>query len=133
MRLLIRLVGSILAVLVAVVGGAAWWLFIRPLPQVDGTVSLPGLQKEVTVDRDAWGIPHVRAGSLADMAEAQGYVIAQDRLFQMDVLRRVARGQLSEIVGSAAIPLDKEFRLFRFGPAAFTVKRIDRQARDFVF
>jgi len=52
------------------------------------------------------------------MAEAQGYVMAQDRLWQMDLLRRVARGQLSEIVGPAAIPLDEQFRLLRFGPAA---------------
>ena len=114
LRVLLRIAGWILTVLIAVVGGAAWWLFIRPLPQVDGTSSLPGLQKEVTVERDVWGIPHIRAGSLADMAEAQGYVMAQDRLFQMDVLRRVARGQLSEIVGSKAIPLDKQFRLMRF-------------------
>jgi penicillin amidase len=118
LRILLRIVGSILTVFIAVGGGAAWWLLVRPLPQVDGTASLPGLQHEVTVHRDIWGIPHVRAGSLADMAEAQGYVMAQDRLFQMDLLRRVARGQLSEIVGSAAIPLDKEFRLLRFGPAA---------------
>jgi penicillin amidase len=111
-------VGGIAAVLLAVVGGVAWWLLIRPLPQVDGTASLPGLQHEVTAERDIWGIPHIRAGSLADMAEAQGYVMAQDRLFQMDLLRRVARGQLSEIVGPAAIPLDKQFRLLRFGPAA---------------
>src|SRR5207247_8560821 len=101
-----------------VVGGAAWWLLIRPLPQVDGTASLPGLQKEVTVERDVWGIPHIRAGSLADMAEAQGYVMAQDRLFQMDVLRRVARGQLSEIVGSKAITMDRQLRMLRLGAAA---------------
>src|SRR6266481_6621251 len=113
-----RIVGWILTVTIAVVGGIAWWLFVRPLPQVDGTASLPGLQHEVTVERDVWGIPHIRAGSLADMAEAQGYVMAQDRLWQMDLLRRVARGQLSEIVGAKAIPLDKQFRLLRFGPAA---------------
>jgi penicillin amidase len=115
---LLRVIGWILTILVAVVGGAAWWLFVRPLPQVDGTASLPGLQHEVTVERDIWGIPHVRAGSLADMAEAQGYVMAQDRLWQMDLLRRVARGELSEIVGPVAISLDKRYRLMRFGPAA---------------
>jgi penicillin amidase len=104
--------------LVVAVAGVGWWLFIRPLPQVDGTASLPGLQHEVTVERDTWGIAHVRAGSLADMTEAQGYVMAQDRLWQMDLLRRVARGQLSEIVGPAALPLDKKFRLLRFAAAA---------------
>jgi penicillin amidase len=118
LRILLRIVGWTLTVLIVVVGGAAWWLFIRPLPQVDGTASLPGLQSAVTVERDVWGIPHVRAGSLADMCEAQGYVMAQDRLWQMDLLRRVARGQLAEIVGSAALPVDRHFRLLRFGPAA---------------
>src|SRR5258708_21212925 len=130
LRILLRIVGWILTVTIAVVGGIAWWLLVRPLPQVDGTASLPGLQREVTVERDAWGVPHVRAASLADMAEAQGYVLAQDRLWQMDLLRRVARGQLSEIVGPAAIPLDKQFRLLRFGPAAERdVNLLDEESR----
>jgi len=130
LRILLRIVGWILTVTIAVVGGIAWWLFVRPLPQVDGTASLPGLQHEVTVERDVWGIPHVRAASLADMAEAQGYVMAQDRLWQMDLLRRVSRGQLSEIVGPAAIPLDKQFRLLRFGPAAERdVNLLDEESR----
>jgi penicillin amidase len=130
LRILLRIVGWILTVTIAVAGGIAWWLFVRPLPQVDGTASLPGLQHEVTVDRDVWGIPHVRAASVADMAEAQGYVMAQDRLWQMDLLRRVSRGQLSEIVGPAAIPLDKQFRLLRFGPAAERdVNLLDEESR----
>jgi len=130
LRLALRIVGWTLTVLVTAVGGVAWWLLIRPLPQVDGTAALPGLQHEVTVERDLWGIPHVRAGSLPDMVEAQGYVMAQDRLFQMDLLRRVARGQLSEIVGAAAIPLDKQFRLLRFGPAAERdVTLLDEESR----
>src|SRR6202158_3112654 len=107
-----------LTVTIAVVGGIAWWLFVRPLPQVDGTASLPGLQHEVTVERDVWGIPHVRAASLADMAEAQGYVMAQDRLWQMDLLRRVSRGQLSEILGKSTLAIDKDFRTMQFGRAA---------------
>ena len=118
MRVLLRVVGWILTILVVVVGGAAWWLFVRPLPQVDGTAPLAGLQHEVTVERDIWGIPHVRASSLADMAEAQGYVMAQDRLWQMDLLRRVARGELSEILGPVTVGVDKRYRLMRFGPAA---------------
>jgi len=118
LRVLLRIVGWILIVLIDVAGGAGWWLFVRPLPKVDGTASLSGLQHEVTVERDIWGIPHIRAGSRADLAEAQGYVMAQDRLWQMDLLRRVARGQLSEILGSKTIAIDRQFRLLRFGPAA---------------
>ena len=118
MRLALRIIGWFLTLLILAGGAFAWWLLFRPLPQVDGSATVPGLQNPVTVDRDVWGIPHVVASSLADMAEAQGYVMAQDRLWQMDLLRRVARGQLSEILGSATVAVDKHFRLLRFGPAA---------------
>jgi penicillin amidase len=130
LRIALRIAGWLLTLLILVLGGLAWWLFFRPLPQIDGTASLPGLQNQVTVDRDVWGVPHVRASSLADMAEAQGYVMAQDRLWQMDLLRRVARGQLSEILGSATVSIDKHFRLLRFGPAAERdVTLLDEESR----
>ncbi len=99
-------------------GGIIWWFVYRPLPQLDGTATLPGLQNEVTVERDRWGVPHIRASSVQDLAEAQGYVMAQDRLWQMDLLRRVTRGQLSEILGARTLPIDKEFRTMEFGRAA---------------
>jgi penicillin amidase len=99
-------------------GAAVWWFVYRPLPQVDGTIVVNGLHGAVTVERDVWGIPHVRASSLEDLVEAQGYVMAQDRLWQMDLLRRAGRGQLSEVLGPAAIPIDKEFRVLGFGRAA---------------
>jgi penicillin amidase len=109
---------------------AVWWLVYRPLPQVDGTATLPGLQKEVTVERDNWGVPHIRAGSLEDLAEAQGYVLAQDRLWQMDLLRRVSRGELAEIVGEAALPLDRQFRTLGLGRAAERdVASLDAESR----
>ncbi len=99
-------------------GGIVWWFVYRPLPQLDGTATLPGLQKEVTVERDRWGVPHIRASSVQDLAEAQGYVMAQDRLWQMDLLRRITRGQLSEILGARTLPIDKEFRTMEFARAA---------------
>jgi len=104
----------------AVVGFATtiWWLVYRPLPQLDGKVSLGGLQGAVTVERDQWGVPHIRAGSMEDLVEAQGYAMAQDRLWQMDLLRRVARGELSEILGPVTADVDKEFRVLDFGRAA---------------
>jgi penicillin amidase len=105
--------------IVLVLGGAfIWWLVYQPLPQLDGSAALPGLQKEVTVERDRWGVPHIRADSVEDLAEAQGYVMAQDRLWQMDLLRRVARGQLSEILGKSTLAIDKNFRTMQFGRAA---------------
>jgi penicillin amidase len=85
---------------------------------LEGSAVLPGLQKEVIVERDRWGVPHIRANTVEDAAEAQGYVMAQDRLWQMDLLRRVARGQLSEILGKTTLAIDKDFRTMEFGRAA---------------
>jgi len=103
-----------------VIAGAsvAWWFIYRPLPQIDGRVSLPGLRQEVTVERDAWGVPYIRAATVEDLAEAQGYVMAQDRLWQMDLLRRAARGQLSEILGARTLKIDESFRTYGFARAA---------------
>ncbi|MBS1842196.1 MAG: penicillin acylase family protein [Acidobacteria bacterium] len=114
----LRIFGWVFAVVILIVGFGLWWYVYRPLPQVDGTLSLPGLKGEVTVERDIWGVPHIRAASFNDMVEAQGYVMAQDRLWQLDLLRRVARGQISEIFGADLIPIDKQFRTLRLGAAA---------------
>jgi penicillin amidase len=103
---------------VVVAGGIAWWFVYRPLPQLDGAAIVAGLQNEVSVERDRWGVPHIRANSVQDLVEAQGYVMAQDRLWQMDLLRRVARGQLSEILGPRTLSIDKEYRTLGFGRAA---------------
>ena len=118
MRTIFRVLVWILTVVLIVVCTAAWWLVYRPLPLLDGTISLPGLHKEVTVDRDNWGVPYVRAASLEDAVEAQGYVTAQDRLWQLDLMRRASRGQLSEIVGPLALKSDRQFRTFGFSRAA---------------
>ena len=101
----------LVAVLVMGLGLAAgWWIVRRALPQLDGAASLPELHEEVTVNRDAWGVPHIRASSPEDLFTAQGYVLAQDRLWQMDVLRRAAAGELSEVFGPIALLRDREFR-----------------------
>ena len=118
MRKILRIAVWFFGIVVVVGGAVIWWLVYRPLPQLDGNVVLPGLQKEVTVVRDRWGVPHIRADSLEDLVEAQGYVMAQDRLWQMDLLRRVARGQLSEILGKETLAIDKDFRTMEFGRAA---------------
>ena len=117
-RAILRLLLWIVAIVILLLGVTVWWFVYRPLPQLDGQLSLPGLHSSVTVERDNWGVPHIRAASLEDLAEAQGYVMAQDRLWQMDLLRRVARGQLSEILGPATIAIDKDFRTLNFSRAA---------------
>jgi penicillin amidase len=118
LRTILRFLIWILLVIAVVTGALTWWFIYRPLPQLDGAISLPGLQKEVTVERDNWGVPRIRAASLADAVEAQGYVMAQDRLWQLDLMRRASRGELSEIVGPLALKSDMQFRTFGFARAA---------------
>lgn len=90
----------------------------RSLPQLDGSVSLAQLKQSVQVDRDHLGVPTITAQSVEDLLVAQGYVMAQDRLFQMDLIRRSAAGELAEIFGAVAIPWDKENRVLGLRQAA---------------
>jgi len=79
---------------------------IAALPQLDGEIHVAGLAAPVTVQRDAHGVPHIFAGTQDDLFFAQGYVTAQDRLWQMDLLRRNANGDLAEILGPALVKHD---------------------------
>ncbi len=110
----------LLIVLLAIVGGGAW-LYHRAhssLPLLDGTMRAPRLSARVEVLRDAHGVPHLRAQSLADVFFAQGYVTAQDRLWQMDLSRRHAEGQLSEVFGDRTLRYDMESRTLGLNQAA---------------
>ena len=90
-----------------------------PKPQAGHVVvRLPGLRAEVKVRRDERGIPYIEAANEEDLYFAQGYVTASDRLFQMDLLRRTARGELSEIFGRATLEEDKRRRAYGFAQAA---------------
>lgn len=84
------------------------------LPLLSGTLTLPGLDTVVTVDRDAYGIPTITAGSRADAARALGFLHAQDRFFQMDLQRRQAAGELSALIGARAVVADRAARVHRF-------------------
>jgi penicillin amidase len=97
---------------------STWWFVHRALPVVEGKLSVTGLQSDVSVDRDQWGRPWIRANSLDDMLFAQGYVMAQDRLWQMDLLRRASAGELSEIFGAATLEYDKQNRTLGMRQAA---------------
>jgi penicillin G amidase len=101
---------AVLLLLVGIVLLAVWWVVRRSLPALDGSAALPGLRSGVIVDRDGWGRPWIRANSPEDLVMAQGYVMAQDRLWQMDILRRASAGELSEVFGSVALPIDEENR-----------------------
>jgi penicillin G amidase len=82
------------------------------LPQLDGSLSVPGLNSPVTAIRDMHGIPTIEAATLDDLFFAQGYVTAQDRLFQMDGMRRFAAGELAEILGPDLLKHDREQRIY---------------------
>lgn len=89
----------VLIVFTSLVAGGAAVLVQRTLPSTSGTVTLSALNGTVTVIRDRWGVPYITASTQHDLFFAQGYVTAQDRLFQMEVNRRVAGGKLAEIFG----------------------------------
>lgn len=91
-----------------------YWRATSCLPQVTGEILLTGIQAPVQVLRDARGVPHIQAQSLDDLFFAQGYVTAQDRLWQMDLFRRRAEGTLSEIFGTTTLRMDKETRKLSF-------------------
>jgi penicillin amidase len=94
---------------------AAGWLYLRgSLAQLDGTQKAAGLDGTATVARDAHGVPVISGSTRLDVAYATGFVHAQERYFQMDLLRRVAAGELAELFGTRALPLDKSHRLHRF-------------------
>jgi penicillin G amidase len=92
-------------------------LALQSLAQIDGTVALTGLDATVDVIRDRWGVPHIYASSTEDLFFTQGYVAAQDRLWQMEMWRRAAEGRLSEVLGPAAVSRDRQARLLKYrGP-----------------
>jgi penicillin amidase len=93
-------------------------LYRRPLPQVNGTVKLKGLCAPVEVIRDRWGVPHIYAQNMDDLLCAQGYVHAQDRLWQMELNRRIGHGRLSELFGALAFETDRFLRIIGLSRAA---------------
>ena len=111
-RLLLRLV-LVLLVLLAIAAAVGWWAVRGSLARLDGELSLPGLSAPVRIDRDAIGTVTVHAASEIDAARALGYVHGQERFFEMDLLRRSAAGELSELFGEVALEKDKSIRVHR--------------------
>jgi penicillin amidase len=94
--------------------GVLTWMGKERLPKINGSIKLPGLTAPVEILRDRWGIPHIYAVNDADLFFAQGFVHAQDRLFQMELNRRTAQGRLSELFGELALDTDRTARTFGF-------------------
>ncbi|MAG36527.1 MAG: peptidase S45, partial [Dehalococcoidia bacterium] len=107
-----RLLGALLGA--AAVVGLPWYWLRRSLPRHQGTVHLGGIDGEIEIVRDRWSIPHIFAGNTGDLFFGQGYASAQDRLWQMEVGRRVASGTLAELVGPLVLDADRLLRRLGF-------------------
>ncbi len=103
----------------------AYWLLQQPKPRYKGTLHTKGLSAGVEILHDRWGVPHIYARSARDLIFAQGFVHAQERLWQMDFNRRLVAGRLSEILGSLAVPLDRWMR-------TLTMRRVAEREADFL-
>jgi penicillin amidase len=120
----------LLAVLSAVAVASAYVYLRQSLPKLEGEVPAPALKAAVDVVRDAFGIPHIYASTEGDAAYALGYVHAQDRLWQMEVNRRVGSGRLAEILGPAALDADRFLRTIGVRRAAeASLARLDPESR----
>jgi len=119
-----RALGILLAMLLLVTAMGAVWVRSRltaSLPNLDGEVVVGGLSESVRIERDALGIPSIHASNRLDLARATGFLHAQDRYFQMDLMRRRAAGELAELVGAAVISADRRTRRHRFREEAVRV------------
>ncbi len=112
-------------ILVVAAIGTGWWLMRGSLPTLEGTIAINGLSAPVSVQRDALGTVTIDAANEADAMRALGYVHGQERYFEMDLLRRTAAGELSELFGPIALDLDKSHRTHRIRA------RVDARLADF--
>jgi penicillin amidase len=117
----LRIFSWLIFILILLIVGVVAYAYIiarAALPQLDGNLSVRGLSAPVKVTRDGHGVPSIEAATLEDLFLAQGYVTAQDRLWQMDVMRRFGAGELSEILGEDTLKIDREHRILGLRAAA---------------
>lgn len=132
-KLLVRLgiTFAVVLLLLAVAGGAVLWQLRASLPRLDGTVALPGFQKPVQITRDALGVPDILASNRVDASRALGFIHAQERFFQMDLLRRRGAGELAALFGPPLVEHDQAARRHQLRQAALaTVERMPPSHRD---
>lgn len=126
----VRYAAAVLLLLILLGGLALYCLLRASLPQLAGEFVAPNktLHAQAVIERDADGSPTIRAQSRTDLAYATGFAHAQDRFFQMDLMRRAAAGELAELLGAGVIDTDKEFRLHDFRHVARQVVAAAEQA-----
>ena len=113
-RLAFRIVIAVLAILLLTFLAFDFWFYRAArasLPQLQGSIRLAGLTAPVNVTFDSVGVPNISASNLADLFFAQGYITAQDRLWQMDTARRYASGDLAAVLGPEYVKVDREQRI----------------------
>lgn len=134
MPLLLRILRTVILLLIIaglLLSGGLWVVVQRTLPQTSGNLSVSGLAGKVEVMRDRWGVPHIYAQSWDDLFFAQGYVVAQDRLWQMEFNRRVAAGRVSEFGGQATLKDDILLRALGLRRSAEAdVQRLDGRSKQ---
>jgi len=126
-------VGALVALvlLAAAAAGGGYAYLHRSLPKVEGTLRLAGLNAEITVLRDAWDVPHIYASSVEDAMFGLGFVHAQDRLWQMEMNRRIGSGRLAEVLGPRALETDRFLRTLGVQRAArASLHGLDSATRD---
>ena len=106
-RIIYLIIGLVFAIVIIIYG-----MVIISKPNNDGKVVVDEILETVSIKKDQWGIPHILAKNQHDALFAYGYTVAKDRLFQMDIQRRLAKGELSEILGEDLIEIDKMFRTY---------------------
>ena len=131
----LKIVGISLIVVIVIVGVLAGWTYrmvARSVPLLDGEVEIEGLAAAVTVERDALGVPTIRGSNRLDVAQALGFLHAQERFFQMDLMRRQAAGELSEVFGAGALSVDRASRVHQFRQRAQRVIETMSEAENAV-
>jgi penicillin amidase len=108
----------VILILLLALAGVAYFTLRSSLPQLDGELRSADLAATTTIERDALGVPTIRGANRSDVAWATGFVHAQERFFQMDLSRRLAAGELSEIIGPLALDTDRRMRIHRFRDVA---------------
>ncbi len=117
LRLILKLAAGLVILVLLIGTGAGLWLHHQlqlSLPRLEGSLVIPGLSQPVVIERDSLGVPTIRGDKRSDVALALGFVHAQDRFFQMDLMRRRGAGELSMLVGSGALGADHRYRRHRF-------------------
>jgi penicillin amidase len=118
LRRILAILALVIVVLALVAVGGATFFLRRSFPTINGALPVEGLKAPVEIYRDRWGVPHIYAQNTEDLFFAQGYVHAQDRLWQMEFQRRIGHGTLSEVLGETTLETDRFLRTIGLARAA---------------